>query len=140
MLLKLNFSRTSLLVIVAGLILLGVASSARGQCVVSPTGETAVRFKNASSYPLAFRVDEDRTVTTPAGRQSIDLAISAGDHALFARASSGEELTASRALVIVEGMVCTWTVIDPESEALEVFPVYRDSLRLQAVIPLTIPN
>jgi hypothetical protein len=139
-LLRSNFSRTSLLAMVAGLILLGAGSSARGQCVLSPTGETAVRFKNVSSYRLTFRVDEDRTVTTPAGRQSVDLAISPGEHALFARASSGEELAASRAVVIVEGMVCTWTVTDPESEAREVFLAYRDSLRLQAVIPLAIPN
>jgi hypothetical protein len=111
-----------------------------GQCVVSPTGGTAVRFKNASSYLLTFHVDEDSKVAVPKGDRSIDFAISPGEHALFARASSGEELTASRALAIVEGRVCTWTVTDPDAEALELFPKYRDPLRLQAVITLTIPN
>ena len=140
MLLKVSLSRTSFLVMVAAVILLGVASGARGQCVVSPTGETAVRVKNASSYLLTFSVDENNKVDIRAGQKSIDFAISPGEHELLVRASSGEVLTASRALTMVEGMVCTWTVTDPDSEAPESFPLYRNPLQLQAVIPLTIFN
>ena len=139
MLLTVRFSRISFFMLVAVVILLGVASSARGQCVVSGTGETAVSVKNASSYPLTFRVDHDSNLVIRAGQRSIELAISPGEHTLFARASSDDALTASRVMAIVEGRVCMWTITDPDIEALEVFP-YRDPLRLEAVITLAVPN
>jgi hypothetical protein len=140
---KANFRRALLYAVCAvcaGVTVFILSATAQAQCSLNRTGETVVRFRNLSSYPLAFRVDEDIKITVPAGQASKDSVVSPGEHAFFARASSGELLTASRALVIPEGQRCIWTVTDLESEGQEAAPGFRDALKLQAVITLAIPN
>ncbi len=90
------------------------SSPATAQCLVNPTGETAVGLKNASSYFLTFYIDSVNRGGVPSGDRSVDFIVSAGGHALRADAViGGETVSASRSVTIPAGYVCTWTVTDP---------------------------
>ncbi len=90
------------------------SSQAVAQCLVSPTGETAVGLKNASSYFLTFYLDGANQGGVPAGDRSVDFLVSPGTHTLRADAViGGETISASRTAMIPAGYVCTWTVTDP---------------------------
>lgn len=94
------------------------SSPAVAQCVVNPTGETAVGLKNASSHFLTFYIDGVNRGGVPSGDRSIDFMVSPGEHTLRADAVIGNEtVSASRRVNIPAGYVCTWTVTDPSPAA-----------------------
>jgi hypothetical protein len=94
-------------------LLLAAAQTASAQCAPSPTGETAVGLKNASSYYLTFYIDGVRKDGVPPGDRSVDFVVTPGEHALRADATiDGETVSASRTGGVPAGHVCTWTVTD----------------------------
>lgn len=124
--------------------LLFAGSPAAAQCLVNPTGETAVGLSNASSYFLTFYIDGVNQGGVPSGDRSIDFIVSPGPHTLRAEAViDGEIVSASRSTTIAAGYVCTWTVTDPPRVIGNTQPQFQDYLRLEmrrAFITLAVPN
>lgn len=101
--------------LVAALAILLSAQAASAQCVESPTGETAVGLRNASSHFLVFYLDDVNKGGVPPGDQSVDFFVWPGEHTLRAEARIGDEtLSVTRKVLIPVGYVCTWTVTDPQ--------------------------
>lgn len=126
------------------LCLLIVSSTASAQCVVNPTGETAVGLKNASSHFLTLYIDGVNRGGVPSGDRSIDFIVRPGEHLLLAQATiGGEVVSASRTANIPLGYVCTWTVTDPPKKSVLTPVEFQNSLRPElkrAVITLTNAN
>ena len=116
------------------------AQTVPAQCLESPTGETAVGLRNASSHFLIFYIDDVNKGGVPPGDQSVDFSVWPGEHTLRAEARMGDEtLSVTRKVLISFGYVCTWTVTDPP-RANKGTQVFRDSLGRLALIPLVVPN
>lgn len=133
-----RFLPLRLTAILTGLLLLVAVQTAAAQCVLNPTGETAVGLRNASSYYLLFYIDEMRMDGVPQGDQSIYFVVAPGEHTLRAEAViGGETVSASRTSNIPEGYVCTWTVTDPPDKARGGQKGFRDSLRRELKLDYT---
>ena len=134
-----RFFRLSFLI--AAFAILVLAQTVPAQCLESPTGETAVGLRNASSHFLIFYIDDVNKGGVPPGDQSVDFFVWPGEHTLRAEARIGDEtLSVTRKVLIPVGYVCTWTVTDPQRFANRRLQTFRDSLGLVALIPLVVPN
>lgn len=133
--------RLPLSFLVAAFAILLWAQAAPAQCVESPTGETAIGLRNASSHFLIFYIDDVNKGGVPPGDQSVDFFVWAGEHTLRAEARVGDEtLSVTRKILISFGYVCTWTVTDPPRGPNKRIQTLRDSLVPVALVPLVVPN
>jgi hypothetical protein len=122
------------------LLLLIAPAAVKAQCVRNAPYETTINVVNASSYFVTFYIDGLMQGTLPAGERSPDLAISPGEHLLFAHAIIDDEpMMTGRIITIPPGSICTWTLTNPRNSQTQ-SSGFRSSLVRQAVIPLTIPN
>ena len=111
------------------------------QCLESPTSETAVGLKNASSHFLMFYIDDLNKGGVPAGDQSVEFFVWPGEHTLRAEAKIGDEtVSVTRKVLVPVGYVCTWTVTDPPRAPNKRVQTFRDPVRPVALIPLVVPN
>ncbi len=102
---------------------------AAAQCESHPRGLTALRLDNQSSYALTFFVDYDRSLAVASRTISSEVVVEPGEHLLRARAVvDKQELWVAAMNEVPKGMLCTWTIIDPDSDDRAVGP-YRDALR-----------
>lgn len=120
-----NVRRTSLLaagLLIAYLMIAGPGvARATGQCLDTPTGETAIIFNNGSSYQVTFFVDWVAMQALPTHTVSREFTIASGPHLLIGQVQTGEETTR---WVFSEGnfpagKVCTWTFTDADVQNTE---------------------
>lgn len=117
------------------------AQTVTAQCLESPTAETAVGLRNATSHFLIFYIDDLNKGGVPAGDQSVDFFVWPGEHTLRAEARIGDEtVSVTRKVLVPVGYVCTWTVIDPPRAPNRVTRTLRGSLRPVALVPLVVRN
>lgn len=127
--------------LIAAFAILLSAQAAPAQCLESPSGETAVGLRNASSQFLIFYIDDLNKGGVPPGDQSVDFFVWPGEHTLRAEARIGDEtLSVTRKVLVPVGYVCTWTVTDPPRVPNKRRQTFRDSLGPVALIPLVVPS
>jgi len=114
---------------------------ASAQCAPHPSRETTISVINASNWPLNFSVDGVPRATVVSAELSIDFHVSPGQHVLLAETSvDGESFSISRRLVVPAGSMCVWTVTNPSKYSRKPQPLYVDSLKRLAVMPLAMPS
>ena len=112
------------------------AQTVPAQCLESPTGETAVGLRNASSYFLIFYIDDVNEGGVPPAYQSVDFFAWPGEHTLRVELRIGEyTLSVTRKVLMPVGYVCAWTVTDPPGVRPHTLPIFKES-RGRASVPL----
>ncbi len=101
--------------ICAAALLLFISQPASAQCIPNPTGETAVGFKNESSFSLTIYIDAVKKAEVPIGEKSADFIVAPVRHILNAEVViGGQSFWVTYAGDVPEGFVCTLTIADPE--------------------------
>lgn len=102
----------------AAALLFFISQAASAQCVPNPTGETAVRLQNDSSFPLTFYIDNVKKEVVKPGDKSAGFVVKPERHIFYAETViAGASVWVTLITDVPEGHICTWTVLNPGETA-----------------------